>query len=387
MAREESSTNTDSGTFFNESVFDPSHTPEQFRYRDAERAVLRSVLSPAVRSGATACFLVCGPRAGGKRTAIDLAIDALESAEDALSVQRATVNCDLDGTAYRLAIAASNALPGEDSLAESGYSRETAFRRLRGRLRDVDGVPILRLDHVQRVDPEELEALLAGLLHGTQAVPGAVVAVTDSLDYRNELAVDTRTRFDQEIYFGPYDTSQRESIVRDRASAAFDPAGCPDDVLDRCLEFAASTDAPLSTAFDVLELAGRRGADSGADALTIDHVEDATDVVQRRRLRAAIERCSTQERRTLAALLDAEEPRFGPIYESYRRHCRTDGVTPNRERSVHNYLDALSDAGLIETSEGRSSAGGRYFEYELVHDPDAVRAALSAVETDDSKEQ
>ena len=381
MSGEGSDAPTDEGPFADRSVLASDHRPECFPFRDDERATVRSVLSPAVRSGETACCLVCGPQSSGKRTTIERAIETLEVRDGAEVAHTAVVDCKPDATAYRIAIEASNALPGDDALADSGYSRETAFRRLRGRLREVDGVAILRLDHAQRVDPAELEALLAGLFDGSKDVRAGVVAVADGLEYRNELSVDTRRRFDQECYVGPYDAEEREAIVRDRIETAFTEE-CPGEVVDRCLAFAATTDAPLRTAFDVLDLAGDRAASVGDDALAIQHVEHAEGVVERERLTAIVDRRSAQERRTIAALLAVDDPRFDNIYERYCRQCRADGVTPNRERSVHNYLDALSGAGLIVASEGRSSAGGRYFEYELVHESETVEAVLDSTNDD-----
>lgn len=369
--------------FTDRQVLTADYRPERLDYRSAEIEALRSVLSPAVYSGGTATALLCGPPSQGKRTAVELAVEAMASRPAANDPHVLPVDCPDGATAYRLAIAATNAL-GADALAESGYTRETAFRRLRGRTRDADGLPVLRFDHVQRVDPAEFESLLAGLLDGPGELPCAIVAVADCLAYRNDLDVETRRRLDRELYVGPYDPDQRRSILADRVAAAFRPDACPEAVLEQCCSAAESTDGPLRTAFELLRLAGDRAVEDGAATLAPEHVERATVELERARLIDALGARTLHERRTLAAVSAAADGRFDSIYDAYRRRCRERGDSPNRERSVHNYLDALADADLVDATERRSSAGGRYFEYAVVPDAELLDEALAALEPADA---
>lgn len=371
------------GVFSDRQVLTADYRPERLDYRGAEIEALRSVLSPAVYSGGTATALLCGPPSQGKRTAVQFAVEAMASRPAANDPQVLPVDCPDGATAYRLAIAATNAL-GADPLAESGYARETAFRRLRGRTRDADGLPVLRFDRVQRVEPAEFESLLAGLLDGPGELPCAIVAVADCLAYRNDLDVETRRRLDRELYVRPYDVDQRRSILADRVAAAFRPDACPEAVLEQCCSAAEGADAPLRTALDLLRLAGDRALEDGASALAPEHVDWATVELERARLIDALEGRSRHERRTLAAVSAADDGRFDSIYDAYRRRCRERGDSPNQERSVHNYLDALVDAELVAATEKRSSAGGRYFEYALVPDAELFDEVLAALDPADA---
>lgn len=379
---------TDDG-FADRSVLDVDRVPDRFPFRDAELDAIRTALSPTVNSGETTCVVLCGPSGQGKRTAVTVTAKR-GGRSDGPEPRLVSVECDAESTAYRLAIATTNALSEEESLAESGYSRETAFKRLRGRIRDSDRPPVLRLDHAQRVDAMEFETLLAGILDATGTLPCAIVAVADGLEFRNGLDVETRARFDAELHFSPYDAHQRREIVEDRCAAAFHPDTCPDRVIEACLARADRADAPLPTAFDLLREAGDLAAARASTQLTTDDVEHAHAIVQRDKLVDAIERCSPHERRVLTAISTIEESQFADVYEGYRRQCRLEGVPPNRERSVHNYLDTLVDAGLVAATEARSSTGGRYFEYSLVPDADLVETLLGSVEEgmidDDSPE-
>lgn len=370
--------------FDDRDAFAASHRPDRFEYRDEEITTLRSVLSPAIASGGTASALVCGPAATGKRTAVAITVETVQSRTAGADLRFVPVECPIDATAYKLSIATTNALLDEDALAESGYTRETAFRRLRGQIRDTDGTPVLRFDRVQRADPMEFEKLLAGLFDATGDLPCAVVAVADGLAYRNELAVETRRRLDGVLYFSPYDHAQRHSIVDDRVTAAFCPGACPDDVVARCLSYAETTDAPVRRAFEVLRRAGDEATTAGVATLRLAHVDQAISAVERDRLAETLEGCSPHERRTFAALASVGDGRFESIYEAYRQRCREQDVSPNRKRSVHNYLDALVEADLVEATERRSAVGGRYFEYSVVPDVDLAEASLAAIDGGDS---
>lgn len=378
-----SSGDASAAVFADRSVLESEYLPASLAYREAELAALRTVLSPAIRSCGTACCLVCGPPAQGKRSAVHLASEELGRRPGAAETSVVPVECPPDATAYRMALAATNALSDGNTLAESGYSREAAFRRLRGRLRDADGTPVLRLDGVQRLDPPELEGLLAGVFDAPGDLRCAVVAIADDLAYRNALAVETRSRFDRKLYVGAYDPEEWRAIVEHRVRNAFDEHACPESVVDQCCLHAADADAPLRAAFDVLRLAGDAVAEREDRTLAIEDVDRAWSRLERERIVDLLESCSSHEQRTLAAVATVDSGRFDALYDDYRRRCEAADVTPNRERSVHNYLDALAAADLLSVTERRSSAGGRYFEYELVPDGDTVAATLDDVGDDD----
>ncbi|MFB6162217.1 MAG: Cdc6/Cdc18 family protein [Halococcoides sp.] len=362
--------------FADRSLLDPDAIPPAFDHRDATREALRTVLSPALWGSGPATALIAGPPGAGKRTAVAVTVDRAERPGDRPGPTLVPVACEPETTGYELAIAATNTLVGDGVLATSGYTRETAFRRLRHWITQAAGPPVFRLDGADRLDPAELEVFLGVLFE--ESVACGVVAVADDASIRERFPRGVLDRFHGEIGVPPYDEATERAILADRAEHAFEAGACPDETIDRALGL--SDERGLRTALELLDAAGDLARAAGADVVDPTHVDRADRDLRAERLRERIEDCSRHERLVLGAVLDGEgEHRFADILERYRDRCAAVDVDPNRKRSVHNYLDALVEAGLLAAERRRSADAGTHFAYRPGVDRDALEGVLDAV--------
>lgn len=370
---------TPADVFSDRQVLSTSHLPRRFDHRESEIGRLRTALSPALWSGGPSVVFLAGQPAQGKRTAVAVLCESITASTEPTVVP---VDCTGPTTAYDLAISVTNTQRSDEELASSGHTRETAFRRMRRAVREADTTPIVRLDGVDVLDPSEVSRFLAGLLDSGSIACG-VVLIADDVSYRNELPLPVRQRFHDEVYFETYDSATIREIIGERVTRAFVDGACPGGVIDACVDIVDDAAAPLRLGLNVLERAGEDAVDEGATTLTVEHLRAAHQTLKRERLGESIGNLAPHERRTLRAVFEADDGRFTAVYERYERHCEREGVDPNQERSVHNYLETLTSVGLVETEERRSSDGGRLFEYRCRADATALRDALDAVATDD----
>ncbi|AWB28237.1 Cdc6/Cdc18 family protein [Halococcoides cellulosivorans] len=359
--------------FTDRSLLDPDTIPAVFEHRDAERDALRTVLSPALWGSGPATALITGPPGAGKRTTVAVVTARTDTPGDRPAPRLVPVACTGEATAYDLAITTTNTLAGEDVLAASGYTREAAFGRLRDRIVDAAAPPVVRLDGVERLDPAELEGFLGGLCDESAAC--GVVAVADD---RESLPRGVRERFHGAIDVAPYDTATERAILSDRAERAFTDGACPAATVERALDRA---DRGLRDALRLLDSAGDRVASAGRETVAPDDVDAADRTLREQRLRDRIDDRSRHERLTLAAVLDGDgAQRFADLYANYCDRCAAADVDPNRERSVHNYLDALVTSGLLTAERRRSPAAGTHFAYQAAVDRTVLRQSLVAVD-------
>lgn len=364
--------------FADRSVLDPDALPPTFEHREATLEALRTVLSPALWGTGPATALLAGPPGAGKRTAVAVTVDRAATPGDGPDPVLVGVDCAADRTAYDLAIGATNALVGDEVLATSGYTRETAFRRMRHWIGQADGPPVFRLDGIDRLDSAELERFLASVFDAP--VVCGMVGVADDPAVRDELSRGVLDRFHDEIAVPAYDAATERSILADRVERAFEDGACPSATVDRALEF-ASDDRGLRTALELLAAAGDLAEASGASVVEPALVDRADRERRERRVRDRIESRSRHERLVLEAVLDGDgEQRFAEVYAGYRDRCAAVDLDPNRRRSVHNYLDALVEADLLAADRRRSPDAGTHFAYRPGADAEFIGGALVEID-------
>ena len=63
--------------FRDDTIFNPDHIPDQFRFRDGQIKEMSYALKPALREGRPGNAFLIGPPATGKTTAVRLVFDEL----------------------------------------------------------------------------------------------------------------------------------------------------------------------------------------------------------------------------------------------------------------------------------------------------------------------
>ena len=250
------------------------------------------------------------------------------------------------------------------------------------------GTTLLILDEIDNVEDDSILYQLPRARANNNLSQGkvGVIGISNDFSFRDNLSPKVKSSLcETELHFPAYDAKQLQAILRQREEKAFRDAVIEPDVIPYCAAYGAKDAGDARQAIDLLMSAGDRARDQGAEAVTVDHVEEARKELKRGRIEEGIRGLTKHGRLVLYALLtndlEGETPmRSRSIRPRYTRFCERAETDPLVFRRMRDHLDELTMLGIVsvtERNEGRR--GGSYREYELDIEPKTILAAMSDI--------
>jgi len=331
----------DQTLFRDPDIFEITHLPETFNYRDAQVEDLAFALRPAVQGFSPLNTVLRGPPGTGKTTAVRrLFAEVRETTQRVVPV---LVSCQTERTA--------NAVYSQIFLAvfghmppRSGIANERILDKVAGRLVERKAVLVVCLDDANYLIPDgTLNRVLAAILRMHEAWPGARTGVFLTI---SDLAVDLFRVLNpatlsvlhaSDVYFIPYNTAEIREILSDRIGAGLYPGVVPPAVL----EYAAERTYAYGDLRVGLDMVKRAALAAEADArreVTAEDMEKALQVSRHLHVATVVRNLSPGERAVLNAVLAVEgegrgeQPATaGAVYARLRERERI-GYTTFHER-------------------------------------------------------
>lgn len=266
---------------------------------------------------------------------------------------------------------------------DRGISENEYYNRLWKVLSDYYDGAIVILDEVDKLKSDDLLMVLSRAGEdGSVDVPIGVIAVSNKIDFRNQMSERTKSSFGhREIIFQPYDCIQIEEILQNRRSAFCD--GVLDDgVIPRAAALSANEHGDARKAMRLLRYAGDKAESEGADKVTEEHINQARQSAEANRLKELISGLPAHSTYILLAIANLTKNesddwfRIGDIQEVYEVVCESEGsedpLSAERQRQL------LQELCFLEVITHREVKGqGKPQEYRLLWDYDTVLNSYS----------
>ncbi|MDD4255770.1 MAG: ORC1-type DNA replication protein [Methanofollis sp.] len=348
----------DQTLFRDPDLFEITHLPEAFPYRDAQLDDLAFALRPTLSYGASPLNTVLrGIPGTGKTTAVRRIF--AEAEETTQAVVPVLVSCQTEKTQYavfsRIFLALFGHLP-----PPSGVSNTRLMAGVAHALVERGAVLVVCLDDANELIPDgTLGSVLAPLLRMHEAWPGARTGVvltlsTPEADLSRALDRATRSVLQaSEIVFPPYTAEEVRGILAERVRAGLYPGVMPPAVLDLVVERAMAC-GDLRVGLDVVKRAVRAAEREARAVVTAGDVLAAFAVSRHLHVAMAVRALTAGERAVLDAAL-AEEREGGPVISGrvYGRVCEGMKYTVFHERLKK--LEALRLVDLyVRPGRGRT---------------------------------
>ena len=381
-------TDVERSIFASKEVLSEDYQPDQILERDDEINKYRHALED-VLFGRTPQNVMLYGRAGLGKTAVTTYMmealqDEVTRRPDADELFVHELNCN-GKTVYSVVRTLINELLPEtaNDFPKRGLSTADAFEELYTQLDRRGGTHLIvfdEIDHLSDVDTLLYELPRARSIgHITNSKVG-IIGISNNYRFRQELSPKVKdTLMEAEISFSPYDASELQAILADRADRAFVDGVCDDSAVARAAAIAAKDRGNARQAIDLLRVGGEVAKKQDDDRVDDSHIVEAQELVQRGRLRNRI-RDQTQHAQllleTLAYLEEQEETpaRSKTIKTRYETVVDSHAVDPlTTLKSIQNHLSDLHMLGFLQrTDRNRGESGGRYYEYSLDLDPEVV---------------
>ncbi|WP_442905104.1 orc1/cdc6 family replication initiation protein [Haladaptatus sp. ZSTT2] len=380
----------DDSLYKNRDALLEEYTPDELVGRDEELEEFHAALQPVINGEAPSNIFLYGKSGVGKTAATRFLLSQLRAdveRYDDVTLNVIEVNCDGLNSSYQVAIRLVNTLRDPaNHISNTGYPQAQVYSYLWDELDSLGGTILLVLDEVDHIKDNSIlyqipRARSNGYLTNSRI---GIIGISNDLSFRDSLSAKVRSSLcEKEVSFPPYDASELQSVLRQREQVAFHPEVLSSDVIPLCAAYGAQDAGDARQALDLLLEAGDLARKDGAEKITVQHVKDAREKLERDRIVDGVSELTQHARLVLYALatLDAagETPvRSRQLRPRYEQFCKQINSEPLTSRRMRDHLADLSMLGIvtsIEKNEGMS--GGKYREHSLKQDLQVVLSALS----------
>jgi len=370
--------------FNNKTVLQANHTPEDIPYRDKEMEQVASILAPALIGQRTSNLFVYGNTGTGKTLVIHFVRNELlkraKNSEHPMKIEY--LNCKLKkiaDTEYRILAELINKLGGE--VPATGLPTDQVYNRFLKLLEESqEKIFIIILDEIDQAVKKISDNFLYNLTRlNSELVNTQIILVGISNDLRFLDSLDPRVRSslsEEEIVFPPYNALQLQEILKKRSEEAFKQKAVDSSAISKCAAFAAREHGDARRALDLLRVAGELAERDGDAKITVKHIDNANNKIERDKILDIIETEPKQFQAVLETILNLEEGSTGNIqkslfngkkgektriftgdvYNEYQKLCKKIGMEVLTQRRVGDIISEFDMLGVINAtvvSKGR----------------------------------
>lgn len=376
--------------FRDEDVLRDSHTPESLIERNDELTAYHAALQPVANGARPRNIFVYGQTGVGKTVATKLILQQLQDDLDSIDIAVRWLTCKSLETSYQVTAHLVNKFRSTDNqISTSGYPTGALYDMLWEEIESIkEGHCLIVLDEIDAIGTDDsiLYEIPRSNDNGSVDVEKTkvgVIGISNNFVFRDNLSARVKDSLcDQEVHFPPYDASELQSILHQRADRAFVTDVVDDGVISLCAAMAGQESGSARHALSLLFQAGALARQENSETVEERHIREADPIIRESKVQRELERLPIQSHLTLFAFLVLSQrgdlpARSNDIYSIYVEASDRIGIEQKTKRTIRDRLSELSLKGFIEASEkNQGLAGGSYFEYRWGVDETLVRSVL-----------
>jgi len=368
--------------FRNREVLRHDYVPETLPHREEQVRLLGEMVAPVLKGERCSNIFVYGKTGTGKTAAMKYVLSKLseKAQEFNAPVKVCFVNCRMAGTEYRVFSLLCDAVGVH--VPFTGLALGEVFDRFKRGLDSHRHVFIAVLDEVDALVKQRGDVLLYELTRVNETLSrsgAALVGISNDLTFKEFLDPRVLSSLsEEEVVFKPYDASELEDILLDRAKMAFHENVVSEGPIRLCAALAAAEHGDARRALDLLRVAGELAEREGAFKLGELHIRHAEKRIEHDRVAEALRNLPFHSKLVLFSvyLLCRSQVQqlsvTGNIYELYCELCAQSGISPLTQRRVSGLINELDVIGLVNTQVVNMGRYGRTKKIRLSIAPKVV---------------
>ena len=345
--------------FKDRDVLRHDYVPEKLPHREDQIRHLGLIVAPFLRGERCSNIFTYGKTGTGKTAVMKYVLGRLaqKAAELGVPIKVAYVNCRLAGTEYRVFTNLCNFI--DLHVPFTGLSVGEVFDRFKTGLEAHTISFIVVLDEVDELIKARGDVLLYELTRMNEALHNSKVSIVGiSNDLRFKELLEPRvlsSLSEEEVVFRPYDASELQDILWERAQLALCDGVLLDGAVRFCAALAASEHGDARRALDLLRVAAEVAERGESSVISEDHVREAEKRIEHDRIIDALANLPPHSKYVLYSVyllgkVNVHSAITGDIYEVYTELCREIGVSPLTQRRVSGLISELDSIGLLNSS-------------------------------------
>ncbi len=352
--------------FKDRDVLRHDYIPDKLPHREEQIRHLGLVVAPLLKTERGSNVFIYGKPGTGKTAVMKYVINRLvqKAKEFGAPVKAVYVNCRLAGTEYRIF---TNLCAAVDIIVPfTGLATGEVFDRFKKGLEDKRVSFVVVLDELDELIKSRGNVLLYELTRINEALRNSKVSIIGiSNDLRFKELLEPRvlsTLSEEEIVFKPYNASELQDILWERAELALCSGVLLKGAVGLCAALAAAEHGDARRALDLLRVAGEVAERENAKVITENHIREAERRIEHDRVIDALANLTLHSKFVLYSVYLLGKIKIysaitGDIYEVYSEVCEEIGVSPLTQRRVSGLINELDSIGLLSS---RVISRGRY---------------------------
>jgi cell division control protein 6 len=354
--------------FISKKVLQSNFTPENIPHRDEQIQAIADILAPALKLEKPSNLFIYGKTGTGKTLTVKFVTNKMKelSEQKNIPLNVIYINCKLKkaaDTEYRLA--AHIIKEFGVTVPPTGLPTDEIYRTLFNLVDHKQQMIILILDEIDQLVKKAGDEALYNLTRINSELKNSqisIIGVSNDLIFRDNLDPRVKSSLsEEEIVFPPYNAIQLQSILKQRAEAAFKQEVVEQGVIEKCAAYAAREHGDARRALELLRVSGELAERKGENAIKIEHIDEAEEKIEHDRLLDIVTTQPKQHQATLYSVMsvcsNSKKVIFtGEVYELYKQVCYKTGLRPLTQRRVSDIIAELDMLGIINAkviSKGR----------------------------------
>lgn len=361
--------------FENKKVLQATFIPEIIPNREEQIRQIAQVLAPSLRMEKPSNLFIYGKSGAGKTLSIKHISSEMSKVALTNEVQMAViyVNCKLKkaaDTEYRLIAQLAREL--EKPIPATGLPTEEVYKIFFEAVDVKKQIIILILDEIDQLVKKAGDEALYNLTRINEELKNSqisIVGISNDLVFVDGLDPRVKSSLsEEEIFFPPYNAVQLREILMQRAKYAFRKGIVEEGVVEKCAAYAAREHGDARRALELLRVAGEVAERNNSERLSIKHIDEAEDKIEKDRILDIVTTQPKQFQLTLFAILSLNPKGSvftGEIYEVYKSLCARTNTRPLTQRRVSDIIGELDMLGIINAKVISKGRYGRTREISL----------------------
>ncbi|UCD96015.1 MAG: ORC1-type DNA replication protein [Candidatus Bathyarchaeota archaeon] len=352
--------------FKDRNVLRHDYVPGKLPHRETQIKFLGMIVAPILRKERCSNIFIYGKPGTGKTAVMKYVLKKLAEKADELgaAVQVGYVNCRLAGTQYRVLTNLCEIL--RTKIPFTGLALGEVFDRFKNVLDKQAVLFVVVLDEIDEFVKNRGDDLLYELTRINESLKNSkisLVGISNNHGFKNLL--DPRVLSclgEEEVVFRPYNASELQDILWERAALAFQDSVLSESAVSLCAALAAAEHGDARRALDLLRVAGEVAERDGFQTITERHVRIAEERIEHDKTLQTLTNLTKHSKFVLYSVYllgkaNVHSAITGDIYEVYSELCNEIGSPSLTQRRVSGLINELDTIGLLNA---RLVSRGRY---------------------------
>lgn len=353
------------------------YIPDKIIDRDNEIEAIKNSVAPVLSYGEPTNGIIFGDTGTGKNVVTWYVLKNLQkhienNPDIAINVKPIFIKCKMANTPTDVLLEIINKLDQNNDMPRAGISVNRYYQKLWEIMEEKQQSIIIVFDEIENLKDLDILYNFSRADFENEHLFIGMYGLTNNA-YFTQL-IDPRiisSMGSNKFVFEPYNATELQKILDDRAKIAFKDGALDESVIPLCSALSAPQHGDARKAITLLKTAGMIAQEEKNDKVTEDHVYAAQEKINKDHILEIIRSLPKHSKVTLLSIskLSKKHNKVNTkqVYNYYKKICPKVNLTTLSQPSVSEYIKNLDMYGLINTyitNKGRGNGRIRWINIE-----------------------